>query len=494
MNRISRFWKKRDSRKSSNTITSTTTPPTNQTNNFLNTPIRYVCLSALDQSTTALRQRLSTLHRLVLVETLNSIADKYSDVENGYSSINTTRSVFPFHSSSKQTEDQKLDEISLSIMLDNVNFSPGISIEDFVESIKEALPVVLCDNYSYNLPRQTIDDMIEKVSNQDWDGWLNLTAAAATFHEAELSIHLVDEETSLLASFPSQQASLGLNQYLHDGRQYIANNLLQSTDSQRLCNFREMMIFLLSCSRAINIQLATFNERQELSRSIYSAPSQEALTSVVSKYLFEQDSFMNDATRRVNVENAIKVGRWDLLFRENHLDCNELPTSQQRFLSQTGLVVAMHSSLDDHSYGGSSIDTSSFEICAICLDFIKDDIQGAPISLRCHHKFCTSCIEEWAAHKSTCPTCRKPFQPVYRQMPGLGSRLESHDRPLRQLGHEEEEREERRKCYANLILFSLLCMYLYSPTLAALAVFSVTFILCMISCWIFVCNVFRSFF
>ena len=206
---ISRLWRKRDigNNRSSHTIQSTTTTPrTDQHNHHSpNTPIRDVCLYALlDQSTTALplRQRVSTLHRLVLVETLQSITDKHrGDAEEGYSSINDTTNVaVSFY------EDQRLDQISLSIMLDYIHISLFITIEEFVESIKEAIATVLRDYCSYHIPTETIHDMIEKVSNQDWNGWLTLSAAASEasmiFDQSKVEIYPADEETSLLTLSP----------------------------------------------------------------------------------------------------------------------------------------------------------------------------------------------------------------------------------------------------------------------------------------------------
>ena len=57
----------------------------------------------------------------------------------------------------------------------------------------------------------------------------------------------------------------------------------------------------------------------------------------------------------------------------------------------------------------------SDEQCPICID------RYVNVTLKCSHRFCNKCIDQWAKEKSTCPICSRPFGKVTGNQPAGGT-------------------------------------------------------------------------
>ena len=57
----------------------------------------------------------------------------------------------------------------------------------------------------------------------------------------------------------------------------------------------------------------------------------------------------------------------------------------------------------------------SDEQCSICID------RYVNVTLKCSHRFCKKCIDQWGKQKATCPVCNRPFGKVTGSQPAGGT-------------------------------------------------------------------------
>ena len=59
--------------------------------------------------------------------------------------------------------------------------------------------------------------------------------------------------------------------------------------------------------------------------------------------------------------------------------------------------------------------SGSDEQCSICMD------RNMNVTLKCSHRFCKECIDQWAKQTATCPVCNRPFGKVTGSQPAGGT-------------------------------------------------------------------------
>ena len=467
--------------------------------------IRDICLYTLRHSN-RLCQKFPKVSRLALIETLQCLTDdigapaaaasaagtdeEYGCVNGGVIPLDDEEC--PPHDHGHSNMDQQIDEMALSIVLESIDVSPSVTTQDFVEEVQEVLSVVVLRSHDYSLPVERIQAMKEKVARQDWKGWIALALAStstATDGTRSGPLRGDDEQQPLLT--PSQEQE-GYASILHSIPQPI-----QLTKEQRLCSFREMMIGILSSSRTIASTGTTGStppqssvHRRVLSRKLYSASSQKAMTRIVLEFL-DSTNGVDDVVRHMKTQDAIARKRYDLLVRSEYMDCDEVP----RVSSSKKISIEEGGGANDEA---EDIWSSSMEFCAICLDSIihTGEEEGMTTFLPCNHGFCTKCIQEWAEHSPTCPTCREPIPSlngVSTSTAVAAPQDQENQHPrgerLRQLRRRQEQRQERGKCVGNAVLFFFFCLYAYSPNAACIAyILFIVLMVCSLAC----CLTFRQ--
>ena len=308
------------------------------------TPIRDLLMYGLRHSP-ILRTQVPKVRRLALIETLQSITAE---------------------------EDTQIDKDALFIILENVQTSPYLTKEQFQNAIQEVLQYVM--QRSYFLTSETVDAMKERITSEDWEGLLAVTAASEDDFQEEN-----DYLDPLLLSRSSPLS--------RDSTRIGSKFPIKLTKAQKLRSFRDMSVSIFSSSRRIASMDIT--RRRTLSRKIHSAFSIDAITKVAMHYL-DTSSIITDNSLRQGIKDLRQRGRFDLLLLPDNFDCEELPRLYRR-------------SDGDHDEEEGEEDDTENRDCVICLDNI-DELQMTLLS--CNHSFCTECIHIWMEHSPTCPTCR----------------------------------------------------------------------------------------
>lgn len=100
-------------------------------------------------------------------------------------------------------------------------------------------------------------------------------------------------------------------------------------------------------------------------------------------------------------------------------------------------LKSLPADLHKHSYREKFLHTTSGkpEICAICLDDVKD-----PTVLHCRHKFCSPCISRhFTSSKPSCPTCGTLYGKVVGDQPKGGRMTHITDQSRCLPGYEQED-------------------------------------------------------
>ena len=429
------------------------------------TIIRDVCLYTL-RSSTQMSHTVSKTHRLALAETLKCLSDNDgsgNDDEKSYASVNNGLVVAECDEECPPPHDMKsVDKIALSIVLENIEASSSsLATNEFVDAVKEVLPTLLRDHYSL-VPVEVIQAMMEKVDCQDWEGWLALASMApSAVIETKGSIFPEQQEVEGeqeplvhphdLLDLTSREGYGSTSQTTHDPAIRLSND-------EQLTVFREMMIGMVSSSRLLASQ--SYQLRRVLNRNINAASSQEAITKAVLDFL-NMTSNVDDLERQTGVQNAFARQRYDLLLRSEYMDCDDECDGDKTTLESPDEAYC---SAEEHHVGTEDQDFEiGTESCTICFNSTMKEEGG--IILTCQHAFCTGCIQEWAKHSPTCPTCRQPIDSPHVPIPATVAPV-----PRRQIDsmlpilQREQLRENRRKLFRFVVLLLFIFMILDSPS------------------------------
>ena len=416
------------------------------------TPIRDLCVYGLRHSP-ILRKCIPRVRRLAVIETLQFIQiDTDSSNSNGGAGTRSSSNggdvggddyeedeeapLSQNETSSSSDRDQRIDEIALSIVLENVHSSPYLSTEDFVAAVKEVLTYVMQHNYF--LSSETIQAMHQKVESQDWTGLLAVTSASGYGGRDTTSTVLYDlgAEIPLLVRPVRRQNYASIH----------SKHPIKLTNSQRLRLFRDMAVSIMSSSKRISAMRRSV--RVKLSRKIHSASTEDGITKVALEFL-ERSDLITDEIRN-NIKTAIDGKRFDTLLLPRCFDCDEVPR------------VCNENEEEDDMIG--------METCTICFEALLEDEEVTTLS--CSHRFRTECIREWAVQNPICPTCRRPIQNTNLTRNYQG-RIELNEAPVVMLERPQTRlRRPTRSALETPFCQVLICLILSSVLILSIFILS----------------------